>query len=128
MRSWRDRLALAVMLAAAVGCIDPIGEQPPDAAPADAAPDPCRSSYLTYDNFGAPFIADWCRGCHASGLPPDMRQNSPLAVNFDDLDDARTWAERIVARAGVATTMPPAGGPSPEERALLVEWVGCGVR
>ena len=87
----------------------------------------CDSSPLTYRNFGEPFLLDWCRGCHSSGLPDDMRQGAPLGVDFDDLDRVRAYGPMIVVRATTATAnMPPASGPSIEERALLGEWLSCG--
>lgn len=88
----------------------------------------CATSYLTYDNFGEPFVANWCRGCHSANLPMDMRQNSPPDVNFDAIADVRQWSARMVVRAaqGMPTFMPPAGGPSDAERASLGEWLGCG--
>jgi uncharacterized membrane protein len=88
----------------------------------------CDQSFLRYDNFGAPFLANWCRACHSAELPADMRQQAPASVNFDDLADVRAWSGRIRFTAGApdAATMPPAGGPSPGERAMLVEWLGCG--
>ena len=91
--------------------------------------DTCESSYLTYANFGEPFVANWCRGCHSSGLPADMRQMAPMAANFDTVDEVRTWGDGIVAKAGGAqATMPPAGGPSDDERELLAEWITCGAK
>jgi uncharacterized membrane protein len=58
-----------------------------------------------------------------------MRQNAPLGVDFDDLDRVRDYAPRIDVRAaGTPPTMPPAAGPSPEERAMLAEWINCGAR
>ena len=125
MRSWRE-LGVGWILALAAWT----GTAPPgdDTAGDDGGGDPCATSYLTYDNFGAPFVTNWCRSCHSSEVPHDMRQTAPDDVNFDDLDDVRTFADRISFRAGVQKTMPPAGGPSDEERALLVEWVSCGTR
>jgi len=93
------------------------GEDPPVA---------CETSYLTYDNFGAPFVLDWCRGCHSAALPNDMRQDAPVDVNFDTRAEVRAWSHRIVDLAGARTAMPPAGGPTATERALLVEWLTCG--
>jgi len=86
----------------------------------------CDRSYLRYENFGAPFLVSWCRPCHSAQLPPDLRQDAPLDVNFDTVEDARSWAHRIVLTTGSGGTMPPAGGPSDDERALLVEWLRCG--
>jgi len=93
-------------------------------------PAPCEDSVLTYANFGEPFLLDWCRGCHSSGLPVDMRQNAPSNVNFDTLDQVHDLASRIEIRAvgdaDLPPTMPPAAGPPDEERALLAEWLACG--
>jgi uncharacterized membrane protein len=86
----------------------------------------CETSYLRYDNFGQPFIANWCRGCHSSELEPGMRQLAPNNINFDTLDDVHAWADRISITAGHGTSMPPAGGPSSDERTMLDEWLGCG--
>ena len=81
---------------------------------------------MTYETFGAPFVLDWCRGCHSAQLHPSMRQDAPLSVNFDSLVEVRTHAARIRELAGATAQMPPRGGPSPEERDLLVEWIDCG--
>ena len=46
----------------------------------------------------------------------------------DTWDDMIRWGPRIQARAtGPEPTMPPGGGPSEEERALLSEWLECAV-
>jgi len=96
----------------------------------DDGPDPvdkCETTYLDYNNFGKPFALDWCRGCHSSSVPANMRQNATIGVDFDTLEDVQRWRERIEIRAtGATPTMPPAGGPSEEERALLAEWLSCG--
>lgn len=124
MRSWPSLLAAALALAAcgtdAVAPQDPDDPLPPGA---------CDETVLDYGNFGEPFIASWCRGCHSSELPVAMRQQAPAGVDFDDHAMTRQWAERILLRAtGDQPTMPPAGGPSEAERALLVEWLACGAR
>jgi hypothetical protein len=99
-------------------------DQPP---PPD--PDQCATSYLGYDNFGAPFMNNWCRGCHSSDVPKGMRQNAPIDVNFDTAANVTEFEERIRIRAtGDKATMPPAGGPTEEERALLAEWIACGMK
>ena len=109
MRSW----ASAVLLALA-------------ACSAEPRPPACETSVLTYETFGEPFVLDWCRGCHSANVPPGMRQLAPLHVNFDTLEDVRTWSDRISELAGASRIMPPAGGPSDQERELLVEWLACG--
>jgi hypothetical protein len=60
-------------------------------------------------------------------LPEGERQDAPLGVDFDTLDDVRRQAERIWARAGDHNqTMPPLGGPHELERSYLGEWLACG--
>jgi uncharacterized membrane protein len=92
----------------------------------DTEPPPCPETLVTYETFGAPFLISWCRGCHSSELTGAMRQRAPSGVNFNTVEDARDHAARIAVRAGPGGTMPPVGGPSPDERMLLVEWIGCG--
>ena len=104
-------LALAVLVAP--GCGD------------DTSPF-CDQSFLRYDNFGAPFIINWCRACHSAELPAEMRQNAPANINFDTLDEIRDWLRQIQGAAGQGSTMPPTGGPSDAERTMLVEWLRCG--
>jgi uncharacterized membrane protein len=131
MRSWRE-CVLGAVLVAACGTEPTISEtriadDGGDLVPVD--PDACATSFLTYENFGGLFVSSWCRGCHSSALPDGMRQKAPAAVNFDDADQVRTWGPRIAVRAAsVEPTMPPAGGPTDEERALLAEWITCGAR
>jgi len=100
-----------------------------DAEPAPELDPACATSTLTYDNFGGPFMLDWCRGCHSSGQPDGMRQGAPLGVDFDDRPHVLQWSTEIEALAtGTMPSMPPAAGPSVEERAMLAEWVHCGAR
>jgi hypothetical protein len=132
MRSSRELLLLAALWLGAglAGCgtDGAAGGDHPDPVPGPV-PSTCDQSYLDHGTFGEPFLLDWCAGCHSAALPPRMRQNAPLDVNFDTLADVRRFADRITARAAGATpTMPPAGGPSAEERALLTEWIACGAK
>ncbi len=89
---------------------------------------PCpEDSFLTYDNFGGPFMLTYCNSCHSSRLPADMRQGSPPGVDFDGLEDIRARADRIWVRAADQNlTMPPVGPPSAQERTRLGEWLACG--
>jgi hypothetical protein len=89
---------------------------------------PCPDdSFLTYENFGGPFMLTYCTTCHASRLPADMRQGSPIEVNFDDIEDIRERADRIWFRAADGNqTMPPVGPPDEEARTRLGEWLACG--
>jgi len=123
MRSSRSavgRLALAVLFALGVLGMSGCG--------ADELPAECEDSALTYETFGEPFLTSWCRGCHSRDLPEEMRQLAPLDVNFNTRADVRARAGRIGFLVGETMTMPPAGGPSSAERALLVEWLACGAR
>ena len=120
MRSARNAI-FAVALAA---CGTTVPDPPP---PGQGSGVDCTQSVLSYQNFGALFIANWCRGCHSSGLPADMRQAAPPNSNFDTLAEVQQWSDGILSLAGGdPATMPPAGGPSADERALLVEWMTCG--
>ena len=128
MRSW---LSALVVLAACGTDVrtDDDGEGSGSNEPTPIDPDTCETSYLDYDNFGAPFVINWCRGCHSSEVPMNMRQKAPIDANFDTIEEVRMWGERIASRAtGTAPNMPPAGGPTAEERALLAEWLTCGAK
>ena len=85
----------------------------------------CSESPLTYQTFGDPYIANWCRGCHSEDLIPTMRQDAPLGVNLDTLDEVRQRRAQILE---MGDRMPPTGGPSEEERALMREWLTCGAK
>lgn len=132
MRSVRELVVLAgVLLAGAGGCIG--GDDDADTAMAEGpyttlTERPCPDgSYLTWENFGEPFLLDWCTGCHASGLTAERRAMAPVEVNLDELDSVRANMDRIWHRAADQNaTMPPAGGPGEAERELLGEWLACG--
>lgn len=133
MRSWRSVALAAVLAAGACGTDsmprddDGEGSGSNEVMPVD--PDVCETSYLDYDNFGAPFVINWCRGCHSSAVPMNMRQKAPADANFDTLEQVRMWSDRIAMRAAsTMPNMPPAGGPTEQERALLAEWLACGAR
>jgi len=81
---------------------------------------------VTYESFAGPFFLDWCTGCHSSALAKGERQEAPLDTNFNTLDGIRSRSDRILEKAVHTHAMPPAGGPSDEERALLGEWFSCG--
>jgi hypothetical protein len=83
-------------------------------------------SSLDYQNFGGPFFLSWCTGCHNSALGEGERQDAPIHVNFDSLDEIRGNSAAILERAVHQRLMPPAGGPSETHRELLGEWLRCG--
>lgn len=89
---------------------------------------PCPpDSVLTHDNFGGPFMLNWCTGCHSSALEGPDRAGATVGIDFDTIEGIRDHSERIWARSGDQNaTMPPAGGPPEMDRALLGEWLACG--
>ncbi|MFT5457073.1 MAG: hypothetical protein ACI9K2_003566 [Myxococcota bacterium] len=104
---------------------------PPDeggvVAPSPAQDPSCTDS-PTWESFGQAWLRTWCTPCHSSALPAEARQGAPLGIDFDTYSATLPLASRLVPVAGGAdATMPPAGGPSPEERARLEEWVECGL-
>ena len=83
---------------------------------------------LSYDNFGAGLLELHCTGCHGSQVPTERREGAPADVNFDTYAGVLTWADRIEVRAVPDDAdMPPGGGPSAADRALLGEWLDCTV-
>jgi len=83
---------------------------------------------LTYENFGKGYMDKHCVGCHSSLIPIESRVGAPIGVDLNTYHDVLLWVDRIDARStGDDATMPPGGGPSPEERALLKEWIECAV-
>jgi hypothetical protein len=81
----------------------------------------------TYESFAGPFFLSWCTGCHSSSLDEAQRRGAPANINFDRLEDIKAHALRIFERAADDhLTMPPAGGPTKEQRKLLGDWLGCG--
>jgi hypothetical protein len=82
-------------------------------------------SCVSYEDFAGPFLLNWCVGCHSSSLDEAHRKMAPLGMDFDTLEGVRAHADRIKIRATELKNMPPLGGPSDEERALLAEWIDC---
>lgn len=100
------------------------GEVPSSVPGRDCPPD----SFLDATNFGMPFITTWCTGCHSSDLVGDTeRQMAPPEYDFDSLDAIRASMLMVyINAADEHDDMPPAGGPSAEERELLGDWLACG--
>ena len=90
-------------------------------------------STLTYDDFAARFMADYCTACHSSALPPDQRHGAPVLHDFDTLDGIIAVWQHVdeTAAAGpdaVNTLMPPQDPrPTLDERYQLGEWLACGM-
>ena len=126
---------LVLALVAGAGCGGPIQDGPDGGS--DGGLDgpwetfesrPCpEGSILTWGNFGYGFVYDWCTGCHHSDLEEGMRQGAPPNINLDTQRAVRELAPLVWAAAADGhTRMPPAGGPTEEERRLLGEWLACG--
>ncbi len=126
---WLATLGLAALASACVADagIGPAGP-PDDGAYASLTDRPCpEDSFLTWENFGDPFMRDWCTGCHSADLPQEHRLGAPMGIDFNSDDAVKAHLERVWMRAGDQNrTMPPAGGPGAAERTLLGEWLACG--
>ena len=125
---------LAVVLVLLPGCsgqADINGLQPAtieqalDGGVVDAS---CIGRYgPTWENFGDGFVRNYCRGCHSPALGEGDRWGAPVGVDLATHDDILRQMDRVRARAsGDNPTMPPAGGPSPEDLELLHTWLECG--
>jgi uncharacterized membrane protein len=87
-----------------------------------------RDPALSWENFGEGFVTRYCTSCHGADVPEADRNDAPDGVDFDSLEDVVAWASRIEARAVDFADMPPGGGPGPEERHRLAEWLECDVK
>ncbi len=86
-----------------------------------------ENSVLTADNFGMPFMLTWCAGCHSSLLPAGERALAPVGIDFDTLEGVRAHLDRAYIRTAQAgASMPPASGPTLEDRQQLADWLACG--
>ena len=86
-----------------------------------------REPALSFDNFGEAFMAKHCTGCHSVLHEGDLREGAPLGIDLNTYIDVLQWVERIEVRALENLDMPPGGGPSEDERAMLSEWLQCAV-
>ncbi len=100
------------------------GETPSAPAHPTAVDAGTCSDYLTV---GAPTLTTWCTACHSSALAGTVRNGAPDGVDLDTLAGARTWADRVRARALDARDMPYGGGIPEAERARFEAWLDCGL-
>ncbi len=86
----------------------------------------------TWDDFGRPFVEQYCNRCHAAAVVGAARESAPVGVDFDTVEGVRASAEQIDLAAGMGPqahndAMPPDGAtPTHEERMRLAEWLACG--
>ena len=91
-------------------------------------PPPACEDGPTWTSAGQPFVTTWCTPCHSSTVIGDDRQGAPVGVDFDTYNATTTWAGSLRPQvAGDTASMPPAGGPSREDRADFVAWLDCGM-
>lgn len=97
-----------------------------DPAPVTIDEMTCNGTTLTYDSFGAAFMAENCNTCHAAST--GNRHGAPASFTFDTLDEVRAHKARIFVRAaGPNTSMPPGPvDPPADARDMLAEWLACG--
>ena len=81
---------------------------------------------VSWENFAEGWITRQCVPCHSVELPEGERADAPLGVDFNSYEMVRQWADNMFLRAAFDhDTMPPAGGPYPEDRILFGEWLVC---
>jgi len=97
-----------------------------DPAPVTIDEMPCDGTTLTYESFGAAFMAQNCNTCHSADA--GNRHGAPASFTFDTLDEVHAHKDRIFVRAaGPNTSMPPGPtDPPAEQRDMLAEWLACG--
>lgn len=105
------------------------GVQEPEGTPTGSVCPPTNT--LTYENFGQPFMTQYCVRCHSSTLQGDARNGAPEFHDFDTKAGILVVAEHVDERAAagpnaVNTIMPP-GSPFPTEveRRQLGQWLAC---
>ena len=78
----------------------------------------------TYHSFGAGFLQEHCQSCHASSAP--NRNGAPEGIRFDDESLASAHYAQILSTAGSdSPTMPPQGGITEGDKAMLNYWLLC---
>lgn len=89
-------------------------------------------SQVTYTNFGAKFMTDYCTRCHSSTLTGSARMGAPKYHDFDTQLGVQQVADHVDQTAGSGPestneSMPYDGAePTLEERQKLAEWIACG--
>lgn len=79
----------------------------------------CSATPPAYLTCVAPIMEESCLTCHSSLLVDADRQGADVGVDFDTEADLATFAERILLRAVIDDTMPPAGPMLPGDQTAL---------
>lgn len=83
-------------------------------------------SVVTWENFASGWVTRQCVACHSIDLQEGERADAPVGVDFNTYEMVRAWGTNMFWRAGYDNvTMPPAGGPYPEDRILFGDWMAC---
>lgn len=80
---------------------------------------------VTWNNWGHGFVQTWCQPCHSAGSAD--RYGAPEAVNLDTLDQVVSFSDSISRTVLDDETMPVGGGVSDEDKALLRDFLECGL-
>ena len=89
-------------------------------APETEIREECSSFYD--ENFGAGFVTENCRGCHAKEASD--REGASHDIYFDQEADIRSHLVKVIAELE-ADSMPPAGGVEDAQRSAALEWLYC---
>ena len=92
----------------------------------DEYPCPDGGTTFTYENFGAPFMTDYCNRCHSA--PDGQRNGAPDSDVFATHAEVVAHAARIFARAADTNDSMPTGPDTipPQLRVDLANWLACG--
>lgn len=95
-----------------------------DAADTGAADFCADAPVVTWESWGEGFLIQTCQTCHSATTVD--RNGAPESVNLDTESEVLALRDRILARAtGDATTMPPSGGVTEDDRLRLLTWHTC---
>ena len=87
----------------------------------------CSDSSLTWETAAAPYINNYCRGCHSRDLSTSMRAGAPLNANFDSKEDLLSSLEAVLERIE-ERSMPPIGATDSRSEAAFLTWANCQIQ
>ena len=87
----------------------------------------CSDSPLTWETAAAPYINNYCRGCHSRDLSTSMRAGAPVNVNFDSKEDLLDSLESVLERIE-ERSMPPIGATDSRSEAAFLTWAYCQIQ